>query len=103
MNWYDYIIVILIAVSIQHVGQVRASCERWFHYETAVGKVKQTLLGLPHQEEQGEESQTKASERRAVGGLQGEAERVNEKGAQATAEKDERHVCYCPHCRQCED
>ena len=44
MNWYDYIIVILIAVSIQHVGQVRESCERWFHYETAIGKVKQPYL-----------------------------------------------------------
>jgi len=94
MNWYDCLAIILIAISIQHVGQIRESCERWFYYKTPVGKAEQTLSGLPHQAEQGEESQAEASERQAVVGLQGKAERVNEKGAEGA----DRGAESCPHC-----
>ena len=103
MNFYDCFIVILIAISIQHVGQIRESCERWFHYKTPVGKAEQTLSGLPHQAEQGEEPQAEASERREVGGLQGEAQRVDEKGPEGAesrpeAKGAESRAENCPHC-----
>jgi hypothetical protein len=42
----------------------------------------------------GKESQAEASERQAVVGLQGKAERVNEKGAEGA----DRGAESCPHC-----